>query len=382
MLYGRQGTDALRCISSTTRKKGEPLSEQILIRDGDGKWSEPSSHGYVDESSLQALLAEHPTLLPGVVGESAVCREFQSGVGPADIVIVDAESSVTLVECKLAANREVRREVIGQVLDYASRLWQMPLNDFLNQWQARGGTPIADVLGDGQEAGIAALGENLQAGRFRIILAVDLINDDLMRIVTYLNSVTNADTSVVAVEFRKMTYGDTEILMPRSFGAEIADEKAARSSTARRHWTLDEYLLWCAEYDPTGGVVVKAMLEVFKERGWHIGGGAAASPSLNLSTEVAGKGKRWPLIFYTDARYGAQVEVRYSDFAKFPDYAESYLACTADVLPLGFDTDLIRRMEYRKRPNFLAHRLTIEQGREFAAAVSEWAKHPVARIDG
>lgn len=349
----------------------------MLVRGEDGKWAEPSSHGYADESSLQALLAEHPTLLPGVVGESAVCREFQSGVGPADIVIVDAESSITLVECKLAANREVRREVIGQVLDYASRLWQMPLDDFLNQWQARGGTPMADVLGDGQEAGLAALGANLQAGRFRIVLAVDVINDDLMRIVSYLNAMTNADTSVVAVEFRKMTYGETEILMPRSFGAEIADEKAARSSTARRQWTVDEYLSWCAEYDPVGGEVVKAMLDVFEQNDWRIGGGAAASPSLNLSTEVSGRGKRWPIIFYTDARYGAQVEVRYSDFAKFPDYAESYVACTADVLPLGFDTDLIRRMEYRKRPNFLAHRLTTQQGADFAALVAGWARNPV-----
>lgn len=362
------------------RRKGEILSEQILVRDGDGRWSEPSSHGYADESSLQALLAEHPTLLPGVVGESAVCREFQSGVGPADIVVVDADSSITLVECKLASNREVRREVIGQVLDYASRLWQMPLSDFLAQWLARGGTPMAEVLRDAQDSGLAALGENLQAGRFRIILAVDVINDDLMRIVSYLNSATNSDTSVVAVEFRKMTYGDTEILMPRSFGAEIADDKAARSTTTRRQWTVDEYLSWCAEHDPVGGEVVKAMLEVFEQNDWRICGGAAGSPSLNLATEVAGRGRRWPIIFYTDARHGAQVEVRYSDFAKFPDYAESYLARTADVLPLGFDTELIRRMEYRKRPNFLAHRLTVEQGREFSAAVSAWAADPVPAV--
>jgi hypothetical protein len=353
------------------------LSEQVLVRGSDGKWAEPSSHGYADESSLQALLAEHPTLLPGVVGESAVCREFQSGVGPADIVIVDAESSITLVECKLAANREVRREVIGQVLDYASRLWQMPLDDFLGQWQARGGTPMADVLGDAQDTGLAALGSNLRAGRFRIILAVDSINDDLMRIVSYLNSVTNADTSVVAVEFRKMTYGDTEILMPRSFGAELAEEKAVRGSTTRRQWTVDEYLAWCVEHDPSGGDVVKAMLDVFEHQGWRIAGGAAASPSLNLSTEVKGRGRRWPIILYTDGRHGAQVEVRYSDFAKFPDYAESYLARTADVLPLGFDCDHIRQMAYRKRPNFLAHRLTVAQGEEFASAVSAWALEPV-----
>lgn len=353
------------------------MTEQVLVRGLDGQWAEPSSRGYEDEGSLQALLAEHPTLLPGVVGESGVCCEFQSGVGPADIVIVDAEASVTLVECKLAANREVRREVIGQVLDYASRLWQMPLDEFLAQWSARGGTPLGDVLGDSQEAGLAALDANLKSGRFRIILAVDSINDDLMRIVTYLNAMTVTDTSVVAVEFRKMTYGDTEILMPRSFGAEMADEKASRSTGTRRQWTVEEYLSWCAEHDPAGGEVVNVMLDVFESRGWFVGGGRAASPSLNLSTEVAGRGKRWPIILYTDARLGAQVEVRYSDFAKYPEYAEGFLARTADVLPLGLDSALIRKAEYRKRPNFLAHRLTVEQGRSFAEAVAGWADAPV-----
>ena len=106
------------------------MSDQVLFRAPDGSWSEPSTRGYVDEDALQALLAAHPDLLPGVTGDPAVCREFQSGVGPADLVVVDAEGSITLVECKLAANRQVRREVIGQVLDYASRLWRMPVEAF------------------------------------------------------------------------------------------------------------------------------------------------------------------------------------------------------------------------------------------------------------
>jgi hypothetical protein len=64
----------------------------VLIRQGDGTWREP------------AYAAEHPDLIPGVSAAAKSCREFGSEVGPADIVVVDANGDLTLVECKLATN--------------------------------------------------------------------------------------------------------------------------------------------------------------------------------------------------------------------------------------------------------------------------------------
>ena len=94
----------------------------LLIRSsGDSSWREPAGRGYDNEVALQTILVEHPDLVPGVDGSAIACREFSSGVGPADVVVLDAEGSITVVECKLSANAEVRRTVVGQVLDYASR---------------------------------------------------------------------------------------------------------------------------------------------------------------------------------------------------------------------------------------------------------------------
>ena len=123
---------------------------EMLVRVNGGPWRQPSGTGYSSEAALQAILAEHPALVPGVSIDALMCREFQSGIGPADLIALDAEGTLTLVECKLAANPQVRREVIGQVLDYASRLWKMSIADFETKWASRTGESPFTAMGDDQ----------------------------------------------------------------------------------------------------------------------------------------------------------------------------------------------------------------------------------------
>lgn len=58
----------------------------------------------------------NPELIPGVSPVVRTCREFQSEVGPADVVVVDVMGEVTLVECKLASNPQISRETVGQMI--------------------------------------------------------------------------------------------------------------------------------------------------------------------------------------------------------------------------------------------------------------------------
>ena len=53
-----------------------------------------------------------------------------SGTGKADVVIVEASGDITVVECKLRANPEIRRHVVGQLLAYSSAIWQMSYAEF------------------------------------------------------------------------------------------------------------------------------------------------------------------------------------------------------------------------------------------------------------
>lgn len=48
----------------------------------------------------------------------------------ADLVGVDGGGRITIVECKLRANPQIRREIVGQVPAYAGAIWQMGTDDF------------------------------------------------------------------------------------------------------------------------------------------------------------------------------------------------------------------------------------------------------------
>ena len=103
----------------------------ILYRKGNHAWISPTDSGYASEDQLQAMISEFPELLPGVSADSFVCREFNTDSGPIDNVIINStDGSITLVECKLARNPEVRRKILGQIIDYAASISKLSFDEF------------------------------------------------------------------------------------------------------------------------------------------------------------------------------------------------------------------------------------------------------------
>ena len=84
--------------------------------------------GGIDEKSLQHLLFRAPEALPIAAIDSAydgavpICRELRTRAGPLDALCVNPLGRLTIVEFKLWRNPQARREVIGQILDYAQEL--------------------------------------------------------------------------------------------------------------------------------------------------------------------------------------------------------------------------------------------------------------------
>jgi hypothetical protein len=94
------------------------VSFMILIRrNGQSVWHTPTTTAYSDEKALQELIAQSPSLLPGANDvPMAVVRELAvPSIGYVDLVGVDQAGTITIVECKLKANPEIRRQVVGQV---------------------------------------------------------------------------------------------------------------------------------------------------------------------------------------------------------------------------------------------------------------------------
>ncbi len=341
----------------------------LLIRDGQGDWHEPLGHGYDNEAALQAILVEHPTLVPGVVSGAIACREFESSVGPADVVILSPDGSITVVECKLRANAEVRRTVVGQLLDYASRLWQMDVEQFEQRWsRADGGRSAFSRLGDVDGQARSALAANLSQARFNLVLAVDALNDDLRRIVEYMNSITKASTGIMLVEFTRLHESGLEILMPKTYGAELVEAKVDAAQARRPRWTIEQYLDWCSEHDAATANTVQAVLDTMRQSSFEIVGGRAETPSLNAALTTDTGAKVWILNLYTDQARGALVEVRFNAFED-PGASQRLAESVCAVPGVSITAAQLGDLGYRRRPSMPASLFAPDTGRQLVRAV-------------
>src|SRR2546421_792790 len=116
----------------------------LLIRkEGEAVWRAPKVSAYPDEKALQLLIAQSPGLLPcSTEGGMAVVTELSlPPVGYVDVVGVGPQGNITLVECKLKANPEIRRQVVGQVFAYAAGLWKLSYEAFDQAFSARFDAP-------------------------------------------------------------------------------------------------------------------------------------------------------------------------------------------------------------------------------------------------
>ena len=102
-------------------------------------FSARSAEGGVDEATLRDLLFRQPEALPiaaidGDYGDPIpVCTELALPAGYVDAVYVNARGRLVLAEFKLWRNPEARREVIGQIIDYAKDLASWSYEDLQRQ---------------------------------------------------------------------------------------------------------------------------------------------------------------------------------------------------------------------------------------------------------
>src|SRR5687768_9807980 len=188
----------------------------VLVR-RDGKWVSASLTSFTNEQELQDLLLESPYLIPGCAA-AAVAKEVTiPGSGYVDLVAVNELGDVTLIECKLQSNSEIRRQVIGQILAYAAGLWKSSFDYLDQQFASRNGVPLltgvataagADFNPDLCKQGVETV---LATGRFRLVVAVDQITEELKRTIYFLNQ-GPADFSLIALELGLAREGGLDVL--------------------------------------------------------------------------------------------------------------------------------------------------------------------------
>jgi hypothetical protein len=314
------------------------MSENVLVRSGGGAWSSPARRGFAAERELEDLLHAFPEILPGVSPAGLAVDQFvvPSG-GSVDLVVLEPDATVTVVECKLARNAEVRRAVVGQVLSYAASLATLDVDDFLVRFDARLGAPAVDRLRPAAGAGEAEdwdetrfrqdLGRTLSDGAFRLVIAVDRITDELRGIVEYLNTRTDDRVEVLALELDLVAQDDVEMLIPRVHGLESARLKARQGDGPRRGSRDVGPVL--AAFDEAFPSDVRARIDLFLDDLRGVGGylqrGTGANPSLSGYLRV-GRVVRslWSLTLDPGPLGGPQF------FLNVSTWAETFGAATVD----------------------------------------------------
>lgn len=226
------------------------MAELYLI-DGDNNLTPLSQADYDSEELLQSLLSDHPQLLGGDQMGGGVPREWlfvtreapvpdkEGGGGrwSLDHLFLDQDAIPTFVEVKRASDNRIRREVVGQMLDYAAnglRYW--PVEQIQALLASRVGDVDAAVLGAFGDSLDPAdywqrVGDNIGEGRVRLLFVADKIPDELLAVVEFLNRQMD-HTEVLAVEVPQFTGQGLRTLAPRVLG--LTQEAEQRKRGYRR----------------------------------------------------------------------------------------------------------------------------------------------------
>lgn len=220
----------------------------ILYRSLGGKWTKVSKFEFENEAQLQELIYASPELIGDDHTAAVFTREVSlPGSGYTDLIGVDTDGNVLVVETKLAKNPEIRRKVIGQVVEYAAYLWQMPFDNFDQVFIAREGKSVLDLLeekmpGIDKEQLRESIAETLRAGSFTLLIAVDEMNPELRKIISYLSS-REEGLALQALELETYRPPNSEVLVPHRHGA-ISVPATASSKKVR---TIRDVLESCAD---------------------------------------------------------------------------------------------------------------------------------------
>jgi hypothetical protein len=237
----------------------------LVRRDGE-PWREAEPAGFAAETEFQALVEEtfRQVLATQSDAPAVIAREVvMPDGGKIDILAVDADGVITVCECKLQKNAGIRREVVGQVIEYAANLDGMSLREFRTRVEARMGRDLVDAMADrateewDRDVWLDEIVARLEEGTFRLVVAVDEMSPTLKRTILYLNA--HSSLPVLAVELLRGRHGDTEVLVPTVFADEQARRKVPTPSSTAEVENADTLVVAATnawpEYQRTGAYI-------------------------------------------------------------------------------------------------------------------------------
>ena len=311
--------------------------------------------GGFGESTLQELLVAHPEIIPSEEMDADDPPRFmvikaEAGVtlGSLDILMIDQKGVPTAVEVKLVDNREMRRMVLAQGVEYLAHLqgewtpermleegqafWSERKSNFETESQKRLGIPF-----DGEFT--ERIAANLDGNRLRLIIAGDRIPSELRTVIEYLNEASIFE--VYGLEVRLCATGEESdlILAPQLVGFTQRAQERKRSRTSTR-WDKERFFTALAETSPPEEVALAEDLMAFgievTGRGVEWGTGRDRG---SLTARLVVNGERFSLFsIYTTGQFSVNIGWSHEKFERLgTDLSEKYRSTAKDRVSVDFD---------------------------------------------
>lgn len=368
------------------------MPDRIFTIQPDGSLIPLDERDYSSEDVLQQLLARYPDLLAGHAMNPQdprrwllIGREFQipddeggSVRWSLDHLFVDQDGTPTLIEVKRSTDARLRREVVGQMLDYASNLtaW-VPVEAmqrvFVERCTEERLDPAAEIARllerppeDAEEVLWQKVRTKLQAGEVRLVFVADELPRELRRVLEFLNEQMDP-AEILGVEVRQYVGQGLQTLVPSVISSR-RERKIVRSTPRDTEESFFEKLKAQAGTGPAGiAADLKAWIRPLVSYLWW--GRGSMTPTLEIR---GGRARGGADCYYFAVRTNGRVEMEFGYLKNKPGFAEEddlreFIARLNQIAGVSLPPDSF------KFPSFPIEVLADDGRRQQFKAAVEWA---------
>jgi hypothetical protein len=315
----------------------------IFLIQKNGDLVEMKEQAYDSEDLLQELLADYPNLLAGdqidtlkprkwlLISREMAIPDEEEGAGrwSLDHLFLDQDAIPTLVEVKRSTDTRIRREVVGQMFDYAANaVMYWPVEKIRSVFEANcprdPNELLLDFLEKEDEEAIeeywSKVNTNLQAGRIRLLFVADEIPSELQRIVEFLNGQMNR-AEVLAVEIKQFAGENLRTLVPRVIGQTAEAGRTKGGSRPKRKWDEASFFKALKERDATGISVARKILDWAKANEMAIQWGTGLVGG-SLTPVVIHNGNKFKVISVTTEPQEGRIFIQVGDLKNKPPFTD------------------------------------------------------------
>ncbi|MEZ0396877.1 MAG: hypothetical protein ABWK53_10685 [Anaerolineales bacterium] len=242
------------------------MTQGIFLIQPNGSLVELAEERYDSEALLQELLAKYPNLLSGDQASFEQPRRWlpikrEMGIPDGenasdrwslDHLFLDQDGIPTFVEVKRSTDTRIRREVVGQMLDYAANAiayWPIEkIQTEIESIASRQGMDLDMFIQEflGEDHDILEFWQkvktNLLSGRIRLVFVADEIPRELQRIIEFLNR-QMSPAEIYAIEVKQYAGQGIRSLVPRVVGITAdADIRKSANKGERKEWDKNTFL--------------------------------------------------------------------------------------------------------------------------------------------